>query len=118
MTHKNLLIWKKSMELVMVIYQTTRAFPESEKYGLIQHLRKTVISIPSNIAEGAGRGTTREYLRFLDIATGSLAELETQLIISKELGYILHSETINKEIRSLNHLFRKMKDSLGNKLNS
>ena len=78
MTHKDLEVWKKSMDLVVDVYKLMKQLPESEKYGLISQIKRSSISIPSNIAEGAGRASTKEFIRFLDIATGSLSELETQ----------------------------------------
>lgn len=84
---KNLIVWQKSMELVKNIYDITNSFPNSEIYGLTSQIRRSAISIPSNIAEGAGRGK-KEMSHFLTIAIGSSFELETQLILSKEIGYL------------------------------
>ena len=85
---KDLIVWQKSMTLVMDIYNLTKAFPADEKFGLTSQLRRCAISIPSNIAEGWGRNSTKSYMHFLRIANGSLSELETQLIIAKELNHI------------------------------
>jgi len=101
--HKNLKIWIRARELVLEIYTLTEKFPKSEVFVLVSQMRRSAISVPSNIAEGAARLSTREYIRFLLIATGSLAELETQLILSTDLGYISKTE---KEIIKL------MKDML------
>ncbi len=87
-SHKDLDIWKKSIILVRDIYSKTREFPADEKFGITQQMRRSAISVPSNIAEGAGRTSKKEFIHFLSIAQGSLAELETQLIISRELGYM------------------------------
>ncbi len=84
---KNLIVWQKSMELVKNIYDITNSFPNSEIYGLTSQIRRSAISIPSNIAEGAGRGK-KEMSHFLTIAIGSSFELETQLILSKDIDYI------------------------------
>ena len=84
---KNLIVWQKSMELVKIIYDITNSFPNSEIYGLTSQIRRSAISIPSNIAEGAGRGK-KEMSHFLTIAIGSSFELETQLILSKDIDYI------------------------------
>ena len=75
MTHKDLEVWKKSMDLVEDVYKLMKQLPESEKYGLISQIKRSSISIPSNIAEGAGRASTKEFIRYLDVATGSLSEL-------------------------------------------
>ena len=85
---KDLLVWQKSMELVTDIYKITSDFPSKEKYGLVSQLRRSAISIPSNIAEGNSRRSAADYSQFVKIARGSVAELETQIIISKNLKFI------------------------------
>jgi four helix bundle protein len=85
-SYKELRVWQKSIELVKDVYRLTGAFPQSELYGLTNQMRRAVISIPSNIAEGYSRSHRMEYLQFLRIALSSGAELETQLIIARELG--------------------------------
>jgi four helix bundle protein len=87
-THKDLEVWKKSIEMVTKIYTITRSFPKEELYGLVSQMRRAAVSVPSNIAEGAGRNSTKELLQFLHFSTGSLSELETQLIIAHNLGYL------------------------------
>ena len=87
-THKDLEVWKKSIVLVTALYQHTKSFPKDEVYGLIQQIRRSAVSIPSNIAEGAARNHKTENIQFLYIALGSLSELETQWLISKNLGYL------------------------------
>ncbi len=82
---KELIVWQRSIELVKEIYKITENFPLSERYVLVSQIRKSAISIPSNIAEGKKRKTRKDFLQFLRIADGSAAELETQIIISKEL---------------------------------
>jgi four helix bundle protein len=84
-SYKDLVVWKKAMELVVQIYELTEKFPSSELYGLTSQMRRAAISIPSNIAEGRRRGSKKEFLRFLLNAYGSGAELETQLEIAKRL---------------------------------
>ena len=86
--YKELIVWQKSVELITQIYQLTEKFPKHELYGLTSQTRRSSISIPSNIAEGHSRRSTIDYLQFLKISRGSLAELETQLIISKNLKYV------------------------------
>ena len=86
-THKDLDVWKKSMDLVEEIYRLTKSFPDSEKYGLTNQIRRCAVSISSNIAEGAARNTDKEFVQFCYIALGSLSELETQLLIAERLKY-------------------------------
>ena len=87
-THKDLDVWKKSIELVTDIYHLTNDFPKEEIYGITSQIRRAAVSIPSNIAEGAARSSKKEFSHFLSISLGSLAELETQVIISKKLNII------------------------------
>ena len=91
-THKDLNVWKEAMGLVKEIYSLTTDFPREEIYGLVSQIRRAAVSIPSNIAEGAARGSHKDFIRFLYIALGSLAELETQLLLSAELGYMNNNE--------------------------
>jgi four helix bundle protein len=90
--HKKLDVWKISMELVKAVYLTTSAFPKQESYGLTSQIQRATVSIPSNIAEGAARQTKKEFINFLHIAQGSLSELDTQLDISMDLGYLGFAE--------------------------
>ena len=86
--YKELKIWQKAIELVTEIYSITGQFPDKERFGLISQINRASVSIPSNIAEGAGRNSTKEFLHFLSIAHASSYETETQLIISKNLNYL------------------------------
>ena len=86
-THKDLDVWKKSMDLVERVYRLTKSFPDSEKYGLTNQIRRCAVSVSSNIAEGAARNTDKEFVQFCYIALGSLSELETQLLIAERLKY-------------------------------
>ena len=95
-THKDLIVWKKSIDFVTDIYKETNAFPKQEQYGLVSQLRRAAVSIPSNIAEGASRKSRKEFIQFLHIARASSSELETQLIISKKIGY-LSSDNLDLE---------------------
>ncbi|MFA7183066.1 MAG: four helix bundle protein [Bacteroidales bacterium] len=87
-THRDLNVWKVAVDFVTTIYKTTGSFPPSELFGLTNQMRRAAVSIPSNIAEGAGRKSPKEFCQFLSFALGSIAELETQLIISGNLKYI------------------------------
>lgn len=117
MTHKDLEVWKQSIDLVYTIYEITKQFPESEKFGLVNQMRRAAVSVPSNMAEGAGRLSTKEFIRFLNIANGSLSELETQLVIAVKLGFIDSSEALDNSIISIRKMTYKLKQSLENKLN-
>jgi len=118
---KDLFVWQKGIEVVNDIYKVTKHFPKEELYGLTSQIRRAAISIPANIAEGWGRGTTKNYIQFLEISRGSLYELDTLNIISNNLGYLNQensSEIENKifEIgRMLNALITKLESK--NKLN-
>jgi len=90
-SHKDLHVWQKSILLVTDIYNITKEFPKEELFGLTNQLRRAAVSIPSNIAEGSARNHNKEFIQFLYIALGSSAEIDTQLIISQNLGYITES---------------------------
>jgi len=96
-THKDLEVWKMAMEMVTKTYTLTRTFPKEELYGLTYQIRRSAVSIPSNIAEGAGRNSSKEFLQFIYIATGSLSELETQIIIAHNLGYLNNDQKQDME---------------------
>ena len=86
--YRGLIAWQKAMDLVEHVYRASAVFPREETYGLRNQVRRAAVAIPSNIAEGQGRGGAKEFLRFLSIAHGSLREVETQILISDRLGYI------------------------------
>lgn len=86
--HKNLEVWKEAMQLAASIYAVTEDFPKSEIYGLTSQMRRAAVSVPSNIAEGAARFSTKEFLQYLNIAGGSLSELDTQIILAANLGFM------------------------------
>ena len=90
--YKDLIVWQKAMDLVCLIYEVTKGFPKDELYGLTNQLRRAVVSVPSNIAEGLARKSTTEYRNFLSIARGSMAEVETQLMIASRLNYLRKSQ--------------------------
>ena len=87
-SHKDLIVWKKSMEHVINIYKVTRDFPKEELFGIVSQMRRAAVSIPSNISEGYGRVYGKETIKFLSNARGSASELETQLLLSKSLGFM------------------------------
>ena len=87
-TYRELIAWQKATDLAVHVYRITEVFPRSEQYGLTNQLRRAAVSVPSNIAEGQGRGSTNDFRRFLAIAYGSLQEVETQIIIAQRLGYL------------------------------
>jgi four helix bundle protein len=113
-THKDLIVWNKSMELVIATYKLSSKFPEEEKFGLISQMRRAAVSVPSNIAEGAARNSTKEYIRFLYIALGSLSELEIQLLISNRLEYI--NDVLEDTITDIRKLLLSLIKSLKNKI--
>lgn len=111
--HRELRVWQNAMSLVRDVYTVTKAFPIEEQFGLISQLRRAAVSVPSNIAEGAARTSKREFAQFLSVARGSLAEVETQILIAKDLGYLVHDEEILAAIsgllRSISALMRSLK---------
>ena len=96
-SYKELLIWQKGIKIVILIYKLTKDFPKEELYALTSQLKRASVSVPSNIAEGFGRQTDKSFNHFLNISRGSLNEIETQLIIAKELDFI-QNETVFNEI--------------------
>jgi four helix bundle protein len=114
--YKDLLVWQKGMALAKMIYKLTQKFPAEEKYGLTSQLRRAAVSVPSNIAEGQARRGTNEFLQFLSIAEGSLAELETQLLLSVELSFAQQTD-IDSPLQEIDEL-QKMIVALKRKLSS
>jgi four helix bundle protein len=112
--YKELMIWKMSRELVKEIYLITKSFPDDERFGLISQMRRCSISIPSNIAEGSGRSTDKDFANFLSISISSAFELETQLLVSFDLGYI-DNEVMSKLEKTISEL-QKMIFGLRSKL--
>ena len=117
-THKDLRVWQQSIEMVTSIYKMTYAFPKDEIFGLVSQMRRAAVSVPSNIAEGYARATDREKLHFLHISSGSMSEIETQLLLSLNLGYIGQetygnlSEQITSVWKQLNALISSVKKRL------
>ena len=93
MRYQSLIVWQKSLKLAEEIYHLTEDLPNAEKYGLADQMRRAAVSVPSNIAEGAERESVMDYTRFLTFAKGSVAELETQLILCKRIGYLPAGKT-------------------------
>ena len=112
---KDLLVWQRGMELAKRIYEMTRTFPSDERFGLVAQMRRCAVSIPSNLAEGQARHTTGEFIQFISHSEGSLAELETQLRLSVEIGYCSPLE-IEATLVFMEDL-RKMLNSLRRRLN-
>ncbi len=104
-SHKDLDVWKRSVSLVTVVYEMTKTFPKEEIYGLANQIRRSAVSIPSNISEGAGRKHSKEFVQFLYISLGSISELETQIIISENLKFI-DADNSNKIQNELTELRR------------
>ena len=92
-SYRDLIAWQKAMALAKRVYGATKLFPKEEMYGLVQQIRKAVVSVPSNIAEGYGRGSRMDYVRFLHMARGSLYEVETQTLISRDLDYLTDKQS-------------------------
>ncbi len=114
-SYKDLIVWQKSVELVKEVYKATNKFPSKETFGLTSQIRRSVVSIPSNIAEGFVRRNRAEYRQFLYIAFGSGAELETQLLIAKELEYLNEEEyspiqlLLTEIMKMLNSMLTKLR---------
>jgi len=106
--YKELEVWKKGIALVLASYEIVQKFPGDERFALTNQIKRSAISIPSNIAEGASRNTTKEFVQFLYIALGSASELETQMIIAEKLGYIKNNQNLISEIT----IIRKMLNAL------
>jgi four helix bundle protein len=112
--YQDLIVWQKAMDLTVLIYKTTKKLPKEEVYSLTNQMRRAAVSIPSNIAEGQTRHSTKEFMRFLRIAQGSKAELETQLLLCQRIGYLSDSDTV--EITNLLQEIGKMLSTLIGKL--
>lgn len=119
-SYRDLLVWQKSMDLLVEIYEVTKDFPKEELYGLSSQIKRAVVSVPSNIAEGSSRRTTREFIRFINIATGSLAELETQLIAAERLSFFSEEkkDILLYQTDEISRMLQGLHDSLIAKINS
>jgi len=115
MEHKELDVWKRSIQLVTRIYEITRNFPDEEKFGLTSQMRRSAISIPSNIAEGCGRKGDKELIQFLYTSLGSASELETQVIIAGNLKYLEKTEGLLNEIADIKKMILGLRRYLSSK---
>jgi len=116
-SYQKLTVWQKAMDLVILCYKESRCFPDTEKYGLTSQLQRAAVSIPANIAEGKHRQHTKEFIQHLSIASGSLAELETHLLIAHHLGYIDKQplNTLFQKTTEISKMLTGLKKSLRNK---
>jgi four helix bundle protein len=118
-SYRDLIVWKEGIRLTLDIYNLTTEFPPNERYGLVSQMRRSAVSVPSNIAEGHARTSTKEYIRHISIALGSLAELETQLVLSREIGF-LKNEPANQVLENTDRLGKQLRSlikSLNSRLN-
>lgn len=115
-THKDLQVWQEAMQLGQQVYQLTAQFPEDERFGLISQMRRAAISVPSNIAEGAARQHTKEWLQFLRVASGSLAELDTQAELAVSLGFLRQDMNLARRIERVTALVLALSQSLKRKM--
>lgn len=111
-THHDLFAWREAMTLVELIYRRTAAFPKEEVYGLAAQMRRSAVSVPSNIAEGAGRNSSKEFVQYLGIASGSLAELETQLELAVRLGLGAPESECTNQVSRVGKLLVGLRNSL------
>jgi len=118
MNHKDLDVWKKGMDLVEIVYSFTTDFPDNERYGLISQMRRAAVSIPSNIAEGAARKSNKEFLQFIAIALGSLAELETQYLIALKLNFVEKDQKVLDALADEKHLLLGFRNHIKKHLTS
>ena len=114
-SHKDLEVWKQAIELTKAVYELTSGFPSSEIYGLVSQMRRSAISIPSNIAEGAARNSDKEFIQFLYVTLGSISELDTQYILSKEIQLAEGSAKVEKIMDSVGKMTMGLIKHLKNK---
>jgi four helix bundle protein len=113
-SYRELIVWQKAMDLAVAVYKITEVLPSRERYGLTDQVRRAAVSVPSNIAEGQGRSTVNDFLRFLSIARGSLNEMETQILIAQRIGYLPESDrdVILRQSDEVGRLLRALGRSL------
>jgi len=114
-SHTKLEVWRRSISMVAQVYRITKDYPTEERYGLMSQMRRAAVSVPSNIAEGAARKSTKEYVRFLYNARGSLSELDAQIEISRNLGYLKKEKykCIIDELNEISRMLSGLINSLG-----
>jgi four helix bundle protein len=117
-SYKDLLVWQKGLSLVTMVYELTKQFPPDERFGLVSQMRRAAVSVPSNIAEGQARRTTGEFVQFISHAEGSLAELETQTLISVDLRFtsLEHAQSILLPIEELQRMLNRLRQKLATPL--
>ena len=113
--HRDLQVWREAIALVTDVYRFTRELPKNEMFGMVAQMRRAAVSVPSNVAEGAARGTSREFRQYLFIARGSLAELETQVIIARNLNDVSETSRLEQRIRQVLMLLSALSRSLEQK---
>jgi four helix bundle protein len=116
-SYRDLLVWQKSMDFAMQVYDIAKTFPKEELYGMTSQMKRSALSIPSNIAEGSSRRTTGEFLRYINIATGSLAEIETQIIFAARRKFIaqIKEEILLKDADEISRMLQGLYRSLESK---
>jgi four helix bundle protein len=116
--YRELIVWQKALDLAASVYRMTNDFPREERFGLTSQIRRSAVSIPSNIAEGQGRGATADFIRFLGMARGSLRELETQIYLAAELGFLGAEDSTHAIARTTEvcRLINGLRKSLNDKL--
>lgn len=119
-SYRDLVAWKKSMDLLVSVYALTESFPKNEQFGLTLQIKRAAVSIPSNLAEGSSRRSTQEFLRYINIATGSLAEVETQLSAAQRLNFITlqQEETLLNQCGEISRIFQGLYNSLKARLST
>lgn len=115
-THKDLMVWQEAMQLAQQVYRLTAHFPADERFGLVSQMRRAAVSVPSNIAEGAGRQHTKELVQFLRMASGSLAELDTQAELAVSLGFLQEDMNLGRRIERVSALVLALAQSLKRKM--
>jgi four helix bundle protein len=112
--HQKLDLWRRAIEFVVSVYRTTERFPKEEKFGLTSQVRRAAVSIAANIAEGAARTSTKEFLQFLSISQGSASEADTELVIARELGYLTTNEYehFGRDLDDIGRMITRLSQSL------